>query len=423
MKRFFVVIALAALLGQALAAQDSGEPSESSVLEAARSKYWGEQSTEEKGREAKAAHADSRDDEEDVPFAPFLISFVPGLSIPFGYSDAAFSAGAIGVLTRDVYGFQTAGVFCLARDVAGFQWAGVFNVSEGQVGGFQGAGVFNVAEGDVDGFQGAGVFNVAEGSADGFQGAGVFNIAESSKTLIQTAGVFNIAGDIDGFQMAGVFNQAGRVEGGQIAGVVNVAGDVDGIQIGLVNIADRVDGLQLGLVNIARSPGLSSEGIFFEPETDYVYAAFQAGSRHLYSVFSAGTLRGDGCFGLQPESAGDLVLGYGFGSRMRLSNVYIDLDVSAVSFVGPDLPAIGNAIADWRPMPDASGLIPYPSIRLYLGLPLIGRLHLVGGIKTDVDLAIAPRVPGGLKRGMYYADTWLDVGFQAWTKWYVGIKF
>lgn len=336
MNRFIIVIAMAALLGQAGQAQDQ---------------------------------------KEDGGYAePFVISFVPGLSAPPGYRDAIFSVGMIGVATRDVQGFQVAGVFGLARRVEGFQ----------------ATGVFGIADGDVEGFQGAGVFNIAGGRVDGFQAAGVFNIA-------------------------------GRVEGGQIAGVVNIADDVDGVQIGVVNIADRVDGLQIGLVNIARESGVTSTGLFCESETEYAYVVFQGGSRGLYSVFSAGLPRNEWW-----RSDEGLVLSYGLGARLggHGGGSYIDVDLSAASFVGPELPAIGRALDSRRPLAeaDASALIPYPSLRLCLGVPLVGKLHLVGGIKVDADLEAAPRVPEALKRGRSWSAELCGASFKAWTKCYLGVK-
>jgi len=417
------IIACAILFVAPVASQNSSEPSEQLVLEAARAKYQADQAraaaeqaeaaAEEAERAAEAAaeaaersaEADYAPEvsEESALFMPFVLAFTPGLSFPFGTYDAAFSAGAIGVLTRDVYGFQGSGVFSLAREVNGFQGSGVFNIAEGRVSGFQSAGVFNIAEGGVDGVQIAGVFNIAEGD---------------STAPFQAAGVFNIADTISGAQLAGVFNIADYVDGAQLAGVFNIAESVDGVQVGLVNVADRVDGLQLGLVNIARDPGLSSQGLYYEPESDYASVVFQAGSRGVYTLFSAGLPYSE-----WTSSANGLVLGLGLGTRLRLGGLYLDLDASAVSHVGPDLPAIGAAIESCEPMADSSGLIPYPSIRAMVGLPLIGRFHLVAGFKADVDLDAAPRVPEALKRGTDYSSELFGVGYRAWIKPFFGVKF
>lgn len=387
MNRFFIAIAMAALLMQAAIAQDVAEPSESSVLDAARSKYWSDEpQSEERDDEAAPDESHDADGVDEGHFTPFLISFVPGISTPLGYFDAAFSAGIVGVATRDISGFQGAGVFGLARRVEGVQ----------------GAGVFSIAEGDVDGFQCAGVFAIAGGNIEGTQCSGVFNIAGKR---------------VDGFQIAGVFNQATRVDGGQIASLVNIADEVDGVQIGLVNIANKVDGLQIGLVNIAHKSGVNSTGAFYEPETDYVYAVLQSGSRSFYSVLAAGFPRDD-----WGRSGDGLVLGYGFGSRIGLGESYLDYDISAESHIGPEIPAIGEAIETGHRVVDMSSLVPYPSFRACLGVPLLGKLHLVGGIKVDFDLDDAPRVPEALKQGRPWSSELFGAGFKAWTKWYLGIK-
>jgi len=432
MKRFVSILAAFVILVTGLAmpaaAQDTSEPSEESVLEIARQKYF--QDMDEGDEEAsdesvlddedygEGSDSDRRERaEREVPFVPLVLSFAPGLSAPFGLYDAAIAAGAIGVISRDIYGLQAAGVLGIARNVAGFQGAGVFSLATGDVRGFQGAGVFSLAEGRVDGCQWSGVFNIAEGGIAGVQGAGVFNIAEDAQSPFQAAGVFNIAENIDGVQLAGVFNAAEDVDGGQIAAIVNVADDVEGFQIGLVNIADRLDGIQLGLINIAKEPGLSSNGAYYEPESEYVYAAFQAGSRGIYSLISAGIPRND-----WNSSADGLVLGYGLGTRIRLPSLYLDVDASAVSLVGPDLGAIGSAIEACEPLADASGLVPFPSIRAYIGIPLVGRLHLVAGFKSDIDLEVAPMVPEALRRGATFDSSLFDIDYRAWTKWYLGVK-
>jgi hypothetical protein len=174
MKRFITVIA-AALLLQAVTvyAQDEGdEPSIHSVLDAARAKYH---SAMRKAKEAVENSDEGRKDEAPaeaaaeapalaeapVPYTPVLLSFVPSLSVPFGYYDVSVAAGCIGTIAHDVSGASAAGVFNIERDVRGAQGAGVFNIAR-EVRGAQGAGVFNLAE-SVRGVQGSGVFNIADG--------------------------------------------------------------------------------------------------------------------------------------------------------------------------------------------------------------------------------------------------------------------
>ena len=426
MKRFLFIVALAALLGQAAASQESHEPDEGSVLETARSKYFAEKELPERDESIPQGGAGAGEAESPAaqarerPYTPFVLSLVPGLSFPFGTYDATVHLGLVGSLAGSVEGLQLSNVFAIAEaEVEGVQAAGVFGIAGGAIEGVQAAGVFAIAGGAVEGFQGAGVFNIADGEVDGVQAAGVFNIADGAVDGFQAAGVFNIAGDLDGFQAAGIFNVAERVEGSQAAAVLNVAEELDGLQIGLVNIADRMDGVQIGLVNIALSPGLSSTGGFYEPDTDYLYGALQSGSRRLYALISAGMPRED--WGRRSR---DLLLGYGLGTRLDLGLACLDLDLSALSLVGPQLPAIGEALDEGRPLADeaASDLIPFPSLRACLGLPLAGKLRLVGGLKVDFDLAEAPRLPEALKRGRAHSSELFGVDYRAWTKLYLGLE-
>jgi hypothetical protein len=232
MKRILYLIAAAALLSQAALAfaQDSGEPSEQSVLDAARSRYQQDQGSVANEPATADEPATAQDGAgAEVPYTPILLSFVPGVSLPFGYYDVSIAGGAIANLTRDVAGVEGAGVFNIARNVSGFQ----------------GAGVFNIAEGDITGFQGAGVFNIA-----------------------------------------------GKVSGGQVAGLFNSADRVRGVQIGVVNVARHIDGIQLGLINIAGN-GVDSLGLSWEPASDFTYVHWQAGTPALYTVAGLGAPSGD----------------------------------------------------------------------------------------------------------------------------------
>jgi hypothetical protein len=397
MNRIVKVFVMAALLAPAAIAfsQDSSQPSEQSVLEKARAKHQARNGSQA-GQDAASEDGTGRE------YSPFVLAFVPGLQIPFGVVDTSFSAAWIGALTGDVSGFQGAGVFNLSGKVEGFQGAGVFNISGG-----------------VDGFQGAGVFNIANGRVDGFQGAGVFNIAENADVPVQASGVFNIAKRVQGVQASGVFNIAGDVDGGQVAGVFNIARKVQGVQVGVVNIARDIEGVQIGLVNISRN-NVDSIGFSYEPATDYVYGHWQAGTPYLYTVVGMGLPRRQWF-----NSDDELSLSFGLGSRIRLDHAYIDLDVSAESFVGPRLGDYFRSDESqqteeaWR----AVWGTPFPSIRVMLGIPLTRHLHLVGGLKMDVDLQEHPGVPEGLKAGRSYSDTWFGQSFTLWPKWFFGVKF
>lgn len=420
MKHLFVLVAFAALLSQAAPtiAQDSSEPSIKSVLDAARAKYWRDRQPQAQSGDQEAGQAESESPEPsakaEAAYTPILISFVPGVSIPFGYYDTSIAAGAIGNLTRDIDGLEAAGIFNLSRDIHGFEAAGVFNLSRNAIG-FQSAGVFNLVDHDMTGFQSAGVFNIVDGTAIGVQSAGVFNRVDKAYTPFQGAGVFNIVGELDGFQAAGLFNIADKVSGVQAAGLFNVAKRISGVQIGVVNVADHIDGVQLGLVNIAGN-GVGSLGLTYEPATNFFYAHLQAGTPALYSV------AGMGAFG--SDWGGDIrgfIASFGLGSRTRLLGMNIDLDVSA----SQPLTKLPRDREGWASLdPSTSSLFqPFPTIRLMAGLPLGGHFQIVGGIMADLDIdALGSRVPEALKTSSVWKASLFDQGFSAYYKWFLGFK-
>lgn len=389
-----------------------GEPSEESVLEKAREKYQNDQDAQlEEGEESaedreEAAEALEPEAGSQVVYVPFLVSFAPMVSFPMGFYDTSLSGACVGAILHDVNGFAGAGVFNLAHDIRGFAGAGVFNIAHDFRGGL-GAGVFNITH-EASGFQGAGVFNISSRTR-GFQGAGVFNMTD----------------DLDGVQGAGVYNVAGDLRGLQAAGVVNVARRVEGVQIGLVNLADEVDGVQIGLVNFARH-GVTGSGLYYEPDSDWLFAYFQNGGRHLYTVLTAGAPRGD--WFVSSDSA---VFSAGLGTRIGggRGEAYLDLEAAAcqefrpISAAGSELCAAeteSEADAAWARF--ASSLSVYPELRLRLGLPLFGGLELVGGLSVDFDLADYPNLPESRKGGWSYGGRLFGEDFGAYTRWFVGIK-
>ena len=328
------------------------------------------------------------------------------VSFPFGFCDVSVSGACVGAMVHDVNGIAGAGVFNLANDVRGVAGAGVFNIGH-DLRGAEGAGVFNIAH-DVLGLQGAGVFNIAH-SVNGVQAAGVFNMAEGFRG-IQAAGIYNVAGDMSGLQAAAIFNVAKRV---------------DGVQVGLVNVADEVEGLQLGLVNIARD-GVQGAGLYYEPESDWLFAYFQNGSRHLYTVLGAGAPRGDWFV-----SSDGAVVSAGLGTRIggRRHEAYLDIEAvacqeykAARDSFGQFCAAGSEEEADSSFVRFASSFALYPELRVRLGLPLVGKLTLVGGFSTDFDLDDYPNLPASRKVGFVYGNTWFGEAFIAYTNWFIGFK-
>lgn len=393
MKRIFSIAVAAVLLCQAVGifAQDSGEPSLKSVLDAARKKYWARQ-VEPSSADAQAApdapesdapESDSKPRGRDFPYTPMLISFVPGVSLPFGLHDVSIAAGVIGSITRDVRGVEGSSVFNIARKVRGVQGAGVFNLAK-----------------ETRGVQGAGVFNMASGVSG-----------------IQGAGVFNMAGDITGVQGAGVFNMAGDIKGVQAAGVFNSAGKVKGLQVGLVNVARDVDGVQIGLINIAGN-GIHSLSVVYEPAASFGHAYLQFGTPALYTVAGIGVPCNDWTF----DYAG-AVASLGLGTRSRVLGLDLDVDLSAEQAIGALPYGSFDWEGDWSAWEGWSMIKAYPSLKITAGLPIGRHVRLLAGLKADIDVdALGNRVPEALKKGGSWGGRIFDESFTVWPKWFFGLK-
>lgn len=431
---------LAALLALALAAQaQSGGPSESSVLQKARDKL-------NRGASSGVKTAPDlppwffveapEDDDSEGAYTPILVSFTPGLSIPFGYWSTSIGLGAVGSLTRDVYGFAGAGVFTLSRQVYGFQGSGVFGtaravdgvqtagifaIADRDLNGAQISGIFNVAGGDAEGVQLAGLFNIAGGRLDGIQLAGLFNVAQEANSPLQAAGVFNIVdGDFRGIQVSGLFNVAGDLTGVQASPIVNVADDVDGIQLGLVNVADRLRGVQIGLVNIA-SNGVSGVGANYALLNDRVDAYWQNGSTFLYTLVSVGAPASDWISSAgNLAKARDATLSAGMGTRLDFGWPYLDADLSATWNFGPTFERLGAG--DEAGAAAALPRVPFPTGRLLLGARILGPVQLQVGLRFDLELAGSPGLPAAFKVGEATSHRLFDLSFTAYRQWFVGLK-
>ncbi len=387
MKRIVFFLAAAALCARlpGAYAQDLSEPDEGSVLQKARDQYGrGPDSPESSEIPGDAAREDS-----GRPYSPFVFSFVPGIQFPpLGLYDTSAAFGWIGSGVGTVEGIQASGVFNLASDVEGFQGAGVFNIAR-----------------DIEGFQGAGVFNIAR-DVEGFQGAGVFNIARK----------------VEGFQMSGTFNIAETVEGGMLSPVFNAANRVSGPMIGLVNVADHLDGVALGLVNLI-GDGVHEFGLQYVPAEDMTYLSYRTGTAALYTVYYGGVGSEDWFV-----DADSLIVGIGFGHRIRIGDGSLDFEVGAEQELYPDRRAALSAAADAGDESAFCDLIrPYPSVRAALNVPVLG-LRAVLGVEADFDVpAWGSAVPDRLRAssfrtGGWSGDVW-GLGFTAWPKVYLGLSF
>jgi hypothetical protein len=365
-----------------------------------------------------------------APYTPILISLVPGISFPLGLYDVSIAGGMIGSMvgnvsgvegsevfnfSKNLRGVQGAGVLNIAKSVKGAQGAGIFNIAD-DVNGIQGSGVFNIADDSVSGIQGSGIFNIAK-SISGVQGSGVFNISKERVVGVQGSGVFNMAASIRGVQGAGLFNISGEVDGCQGAGLFNSAGNVKGLQVGLVNIADTIDGAQIGLVNIAGN-GIHALSLMYEPATSYVYGYWQLGTPYLYTIAGFGAPYDNWSFDF-----GNTVASLGLGSRARIFDIYIDVDVSAEQAIGSLPYGSFDWRGDWSRWAGWSMIRPYHSAKITVGLPICRDLQIFVGLKADMDIdALGDRVPEALQAGSAWKGSLFDGGFTVWPKWFFGIK-
>ena len=289
-------------------------------------------------------------------------------------SSLAFEAGGLANFEgHDVRGFQAAGLLNAALgDLTGFQGAGLVNYVKGQARFAQAAGWVNVS-GELAGAQLAGLGNVSAGGMHGAQAAGLFNWASRDASGAQLAGIFNWAGEgMVGAQVSGVANWGTSVTGPQIS-VINIADTVSGAQIGVINIARHVSGTQVGVLNFSQEIDgvpvglLSIEGrgrhdldLWVDMEGQST-AALSFGTKHMYTVFSAGWI---------PGSAPSLwTLGLGLGGRSDMGPLFLDYELSWVAQY-QDLSLTANG---------GVGSM-YPRLRAMLGLPLSDWFAIEAGL-------------------------------------------
>ncbi len=282
------------------------------------------------------------------------------------------AAGIANLVSKDMRGGQAAGVGNIVLgDSSGFQAAGVVNVTGGDAGWMQSSGVVSFCGGELLGFQGSGVGGLALGGGRGVQAAGVFAIAGGPFTGIQASGVANWAqGAFRGVQVSGAVNYAERMIGPQISvvniadtvsgaqvGIVNIARTVKGTQVGIVNISNQIDGIPIGLVTVAQN---GRQQLEYWTDTDGSQnLGFSLGSKHTYTLFSAGWKPGTEQWSY----------GIGLGGRVIIDRFFIDFDGSAVS--------VHNGFNDWL-ITGPGALVPI--VRIMPGLKLFGDLAVTAGV-------------------------------------------
>jgi hypothetical protein len=340
------------------------------------------------------------------PFASNVERIVSiNLFIGSSGSVRGFEVGGFGNLeSGDVAGFQAAGLFNVALgSLTGFQSAGLVNFVGGEARFFQAAGLVNVSSGVIGG-QAGGLANLSFGDVIGAQAAGLFNWTTGDMKGAQAAGIFNwSAGDVKGAQVAGIFNfGAAGVRGAQVSGIANIVNELTGPQISLVNVADTVSA-QVGMVNIARHVTGTQVGLFnFSQEIDGIpiglisvegrgrhdlelwvetvggtlgmpTLGFSLGTKHLYTMFSAGWMPGSDVW----------TSGLGLGGSSSFGAFFLDYDLSLVQ------EHQGFAEISLLSFPGNF----YPRVRLVAGLPLFGGIAINAGVSMRI---LSPWLSSGI---------------------------
>jgi hypothetical protein len=143
---------------------------------------------------------------------------------------------------------------------------------------------YNEVRGNVTGVQLSGFYNRIGGTLRGVQAAGFINMAKDAKGA---SAQITIDSGTMRVQSAGLFNDADTIQGAQIAGLYNHARKVKGVQIGLINWAREIDGMQIGLLNFSKKGGYVTLELSGN-EVTWSNLAFKSGTRHLYTIFTAG---------------------------------------------------------------------------------------------------------------------------------------
>ena len=221
----------------------------------------------------------------------FHLSAFPGVSLTGGERDhTMFSVGIFGAYDRNVYALQ---------------YSSIGNIISGNLFGVQTSGLFNIA-GDTSGAQVTGLFNIANNLNGG-----------------QVSGLFNIARNVNGVQVSGLFNSAKSVNGAQVTGLLNVASEVHGAQIGVINIADSNDGVALGIINIIKD-GMHHIGFAWDTNDMFDWY-FQSGTKNLFFTIGESMKRKE-MFSDMDDDAKTFVYYAGLGTEFRFGFSSLDLE-------------------------------------------------------------------------------------------------
>jgi hypothetical protein len=271
--------------------------------------------------QATTLEATVRRGDDERPYLPVDVAFVPPLSISGALGEpprSNFAFGIIGVRSGAVDGLTLGSVGAWVDGPLNGVGIGGVLLKNGNMTGLGISGVAHVTVGDLNGWS-ISTVGIVSGEMNGAQTA-LVSVAGGRATGAQV-GLASVAGSFLGVQTGLLSIAPGDSTGAQL-GLLNVGGDVVGTQIGLLNIAHTVKGAQLGLLNIAAEStapigllNIVTRGKFnvavWANETSVVNLGLKLGSAHVYS-FAVG--------GINPRGAGGritLSAGLGLGVRAR----------------------------------------------------------------------------------------------------------
>jgi len=247
--------------------------------------------------------------------------------------------------------------------------------------GFRGAqiaGGANLSYGPGQGLQLAGLANLASEDVRGAQMSAFLNVGKHNVSGLQLALVNYVGGRSDGAQFSAV-NVAQQEHGGLQAGAVNVAGIGRGLQLGIVNVADEVRGSQIGIIDLANESDGISLALFpiirkgywrattWASDVTFTNAGIKLGASHNYTLWGVGVSWSD-----RALHENYIVPQFGLGAHITPTGwpVFFDTDIIASAW------GLGSGVSE------LSGVL--TTLRVSVGLPIDGRLALVGGPTFNV---------------------------------------
>ena len=328
----------------------------------------------------------------------FNLSLLPTVSLAGDDSPRTieqFSLNVVGQAARLEGAEVGLGLNWILEDARWFQLAVGANLVGGSFQGVQLAGGANVVKGRVEGAQ------LAVGASWASRGVRGFQVADGlawTEALVgvQLAAVTRST-DAHGGQV-GIVNVGGSIEGLQL-GLVNVAtGKVRGAQIGLLNVADDVEGAPIGLVSWVRKGML--RGQVWGSDTALSNVGLQLGSRHVYSLVSAGVTPSDG--------KARWLAGFGLGGHLPITEtLWSALDVSAL--------AVGRG-------DDTEGQPALLRVRLSLGWQASDRFGVFGGPALNVYSSEKDDGKDLVLGGPSYTDTRGGRRVRVWPGFFLGVR-